>query len=457
MSFVERRKELHRRLGQDDGVVLFLGGSLQARNYLDNPYMPFRQSSHFLYYTGITSPGFALLSFPSGKDVLYGPEVGMDTIVWTGPQPSLSDWGLQAEVSVAKPISALALDTQEQEELLYLPPFQSDMQLQMARLLRRKPHEVAYLSSSALVAAVVAQRSCKTPEEVVQIEEALALTRSLFHMGMAVTKAGMSAAELYGHFAQVVFSSGADFAFPPIVTTHGEILHNHSYGDVLQDGALLLVDMGAEIAAGYASDITRAWPVSGTFSPQQKDIYELVLASQLKAIEAIKPGLSYREVHLLAAEVIVEGLIGLGLMKDDPQEAVAAGAHALFFPHGLGHMMGLDVHDMEDLGDVVGYGSGAERSEQFGLNFLRLSRELEAGYVVTVEPGVYFIPALIDMWRKEKRHEAFIAYDAVEAFRSFGGIRIEDDVLVTKSGSRVLGPPIAKTCKQVEQEMRATK
>lgn len=241
-----------------------------------------------------------------------------------------------------------------------------------------------------------------------------------------------------------------DFSFTPILTQRGEILHTHDYDGVMEQGRLLLLDMGIETALGYASDITRTWPVSGKFSPQQRDIYNIVLQAQLAAIAAIRPGISYREVHLIAAHTIAEGLTALGLMKGDPQEAVAAGAHALFYPHGIGHALGLDVHDMEDLGDRVGYETGTSRSPQFGLNFLRLARPMQAGFVVTVEPGIYFIPPLFHQWRQENRHASFLVYDNIETYLSFGGIRIEDDVLVTHTGSRVLGEPIAKTIKELE-------
>ena len=236
----------------------------------------------------------------------------------------------------------------------------------------------------------------------------------------------------------------------PIVTVRGQILHNESYEGVLAAGQLLLVDTGAESPNGYASDITRTYPVSGKFEPRQKDLYELCLAMQLHAIDHARPGATNLELHLGAARTLARGMVDLGLMKGDPEAAVQAGAHALFFPHGLGHMMGLDVHDMEDLGDIVGYGEGVERSKQFGLGFLRMSRKLEPGFVFTVEPGIYFNPPLIDQWRGEKKHADFLDYEKIETYKDFGGIRIEDDVLITEGGKRVLGPPIPKTVAEVE-------
>lgn len=456
MPFLERRRQLHRLLGAEDGVILWMGAGLSPRNYPDNPYMPFRQNSHFLYYVGGTTPNCAMLSYPDGRDIFFGPEVGIDTVVWTGPQPSFEELGERAGATSAFSIQQLGQAIAAEEDILYIAPYDPGMMLTLSRLFRRRPHEVKLDASQPLVEAVVAQRMKKSPEEIEQIERALAMSQTLFHKGMEHTHTGASTAWLFGMFAGTVYGAGGDFAFPPIVTCHGEILHNHHYNETMEDGRLVLVDMGAEVSSGYASDITRVWPVNGTFSARQRDVYQLVLQAQEDAIAAVAPGFSYRDVHLRAALTIATGLCDLGLMKGDPAEAVAAGAHALFFPHGVGHVMGIDVHDMEDLGDVVGYGQGVGRSEQFGLNFLRLARTLEEGYVVTIEPGVYFIPTLIDLWREEQRHTSFICYDVLESYRDFGGIRIEDDVLVTSAGSRVLGPPIDKQIDAIEERMRGS-
>jgi Xaa-Pro aminopeptidase len=254
----------------------------------------------------------------------------------------------------------------------------------------------------------------------------------------------------------IALAYGMHLAFPPIVTVNGQIFHMHSHDNLLARGRVLICDCGAEAASGYASDITRAVPVGGRFNARQKAIYEIVLAGQESAIKSIKPGINFKDIHLQTARIMTDGLKGLGLMKGDTAEAVVAGAHALFFPHGLGHNLGLDVHDMEDYGEnYVGYGEKVERSSQFGLAYLRMARELRPGHVMTVEPGIYFIPALFDLWRKEKKHREFIVYDAVEKFLDFGGVRIEDDVLVTEKGRKVLGPPIPKTVADVEKACRA--
>jgi Xaa-Pro aminopeptidase len=267
---------------------------------------------------------------------------------------------------------------------------------------------------------------------------------------MSTTRAGRTEAEIAAVLQHAALAANRQLAYIPIVTVHGEVLHNHSYANTLADGHILVIDAGSESRAFYASDITRSWPVSGSFSPKQRAVYEIVLAAQKAAIELASPVTTNREVHLCAARTITEGLREMGLMKGEVDDAVAEGAHALFFPHGIGHMLGLDVHDIEDLGDEVGYPGGEPRSEQFGLSLLRMVRPLEPGFVITVEPGVYFIPALIERWRAENLHSAFINYDRLDGFLDFGGIRIEDNVLITEMGSRVLGPGIPKTVEEIE-------
>jgi Xaa-Pro aminopeptidase len=276
----------------------------------------------------------------------------------------------------------------------------------------------------------------------------------MFRAAMAATRPELTEAAIAAELMKPAIAANRQLAFQPIVTVRGEVLHNESYANTLSAADMMVIDSGAESERWYASDITRSFPVNGRFEPAQRDIYEVVLAAQLAAITTASPGVTNRDVHLVAARTITSGLIDVGLMKGDAAAAVEAGAHALFFPHGIGHMLGLDVHDMEDLGDEVGYPEGESRSTQFGLNALRLARRLEPGFVVTIEPGVYFIPALIDRWRAEGRHADFIRYDKVQAFRGFGGIRIEDDVLITDSGSRVLGPGIPKSVSEVEQAVR---
>ena len=339
----------------------------------------------------------------------------------------------------------------------FLAPYRAEHTVKLAALTRHHAGEGQDKRSIALHKAVAAQRLYKTPEEVADIEMAVDVSREMYAAAMRAAEARpQGASKSSPKSRRVVMARGCTYSFPPICSVHGETLHNPFYRNTLAAGDMLVLDSGAETPSRNASDITRTIPVGGTFSSQQRAIYEAVLRAQMGAIAAIKPGVPYRDVHLGAAKSFVTDLTALGLMKGNADEAVAAGAHALFFPHGLGHMMGMDVHDMENLGeDIVGYGAGYERSTQFGLNYLRLARPLEPGFVLTVEPGLYFIPALIDQWKAEEaRTRPSSTSTEVEKFRDARGCRIEDDVLVTPTGGRVLGPPIPKTVADVEAACR---
>jgi Xaa-Pro aminopeptidase len=453
-TFVGRRRAL--REAVPDGAILILGNDEAPRNYVDNPY-PFRQDSHFLYYAGVSHPGLALMLAPDGRAVLFGQPEHPDDLVWHGPHPSLADYaadaGIEDTAALADLGPPLAGLRAAGVPVHYLPPYRDERRMRLAGLLGCDPRGADAGVSDQLVRAVVAQRSVKTDDEIAEIEAALDVTAAMYRSAMSLARPGRTEAEIAAAIHNVALAHDRQQAFTPIVSVRGEVLHNHSYGNRLADGDLLVIDSGAESPRWYASDITRTLPVSGSFSSLQRGVYDVVLAAHNAAIEATAPGRSNRELHLLAARSIAAGLGDLGLMRGDPDEAVAAGAHALFFVHGLGHMMGQDVHDMEDLGDIVGYPDGESRSPQFGLSFLRLAKTLESGFVITVEPGVYFIPALIDRWRAEKRHADFIDYDRVQEYVGFGGIRIEDDVLVTDTGHRVLGPGIPKAAGDVEAAM----
>ena len=453
--FRERRNKIREAVG--GGVILWLGHMPQPRNYTDNTFA-FRQNSHFLYYTGLAEPDLAVLSYPErDNDILFSRPTTMDDVIWSGAGQERLNMSKQAGVETIEDIARLGVylaRAQSQKiQVHYLPPYQASSLFRVAELFLIEPSEVTAGVSERLKEEVARHRIIKSELEIEEIEHALRVTDHMHCRAMAITRHGIFEYEIAGEIQGIALRSDCQLSFQPIVTVRGQVLHNHSYNNELQDGQLIINDSGAESPRGYAADITRTFPVSGQFSSMQKDIYETVLSMQLGAIEAIKPGIRYRDVHLHACRILAERLKALGLMKGDPASAVEAGAHALFFPHGLGHMMGLDVHDMEDLGDVVGYPKGEARSRQFGLNFLRLSRPLEEGFVLTVEPGIYFIPALIDKWAGEKLHTDFIAYDKVEAFRNFSGCRIEDDVLVTRVGARVLGPGIPKTVAEVESAM----
>jgi Xaa-Pro aminopeptidase len=440
------------------GEILLLGNLPISRNYAD-AHLPFRQDSSFLYFTGISQEGLALTIGDDGSETLYGPAAHPDDLVWFGARPTLGELAEGAGVAAYGTLEELTARVQSVagrgNELHFLPPYRADRVLQLAVLLGVDPATASRGGSRALVRAVVAQRSVKSAAEVAEIEDALAVTAEMYRAALAAARPGVTEAAVMAALQAAAAVRGRQLSFSPIVTVRGEVLHNEDYSNVLEAGKLLLVDSGAESPLGYAGDITRTFPVTGRFAPEQRDIYEVVLAAQLAAIGAASPETSNRDVHLVAARTIASGLREIGLMRGDVDEAVAAGAHALFFPHGIGHMLGLDVHDMEDLGDVVGYPEGEPRSTQFGLNFLRLAKQLEPGFVITVEPGVYFIPALIDRWRREGRHAEFIRYDRVQAFRGLGGVRIEDDVLITEDGSRVLGPAIPKSVQDLEVAARA--
>ncbi|MCB0745627.1 MAG: Xaa-Pro dipeptidase, partial [Ignavibacteriae bacterium] len=310
-----------------------------------------------------------------------------------------------------------------------------------------------FKSSAKFIKSVIKQRAIKSEEEIAEIEKAIEISYDMNTTAMREMKPGITEREIFGKVQGIALSKGSGVSFPIIFSVNGQILHNHLHENIMKTGEIAVLDSGAETVLGYASDITRTIPVKGKFTVKQKNIYNIVLDAQLKAIEMMKPGVLFKEVHLVAAKIIAEGLAKLGIMKGNIDEAVDKGAHALFFPHGLGHMMGLDVHDMENLGEnYIGYNKKIKRSKQFGLAYLRLGRELEPGFVVTVEPGCYFIPALIDQWKKENKHSKFINYKKLEEYRDFGGIRIEDDVLVTETGHRILGKPIPKTVEEVEAE-----
>jgi Xaa-Pro aminopeptidase len=449
----ERRARLKKDVGS--GLILLLGNDEVGMNYAANTYH-FRQDSTFLYFFAVDLPGLAaLIDVDLGTETLFGDDLTVADIVWTGPQPTIADQAKPAAIAATAPMAELEKRIAEAiaqgRRVHFLKPYRAEHTLKITALLGVKPTMVATYRSEPLHRAVVAQRNIKSAGEVADIESAIGVSRQMYLTAMAAAKPGKYEYEVVAEIIRVAKASGYDQSFPIICSVHGETLHNHHHANLMRKGDVMVLDSGVETPGRYASDITRTIPVGGTFSPQQRQIYEMVLRAQLSAIAAIKPGVLYRDVHLLAARSFAADLKAAGLMKGDVDEAVAAGAHAMFFPHGLGHMIGLDVHDLENMGEqYVGYEPGLERSAQFGLGYLRLARTLKPGFVLTVEPGLYFIPQLIEQWKAEKRHASFINYKEVEKFRDARGYRIEDDVLVTKSGNRVLGPPIPKTVADVE-------
>lgn len=449
-AFRARRAALREHL---DGLVLIPSNPTVWRN-ADNPH-PYRQSSHLLYLTGVDRPSTALLlDADSGEDLLFGPPDDFEDLVWHGPHPSLDDLAAEAGIDTVRPYDELKDALADTDRPVhYPPPFIPGTRLELARLLGRSVESVGEGTSKDLMHALGDLRAMKDDAEVAEIEDALDVSAQMVRAALQTTRPGLHEYDVRATMLHVALRHDMEPSFEPITSVRGEVLHNHARGNRLRDGDLLLLDSGVETAEGYASDVTRTIPVSGRFSDEQRAVYEIVLRAEEDAIGAMRPGVNFRNLHLRAARTIADGLNDLGLMRGDMGDAVEVGAHALFFPHGLGHLLGLDVHDLHDFGDTFAYPDDQPRSDQFGLAFLRFGRDLRAGHAVTIEPGIYFIPALIDRWRDEGRHTEFIDFDAVERYRNFGGIRIEDDVLCTDDGARVLGPGIPKSVAEVEAAM----
>jgi len=451
--YIDRRNELKKNF--KNGILLFLGNDESAMNYSGNTYV-FRQDSSFLYYFGIDLPNMVgIIDIDENKEIIFGYEFSLEDIVWMGPQPKLTQLAEQIGIAQSESIDNLKkylkVKTSKQIKIHFLPTYRGDQTLKLSDLLDENPFRLKSKFSKKLIEAVVAQRSVKGEEEVAEIEYAMEIAYEMHTTAMRMAKPGVVERDIAGAIEGIALSLGSGLSFPAIVSKNGQTLHNHLHSNVLKEGDLLVCDAGAESLLHYASDITRTTPVGGKFSYRQREIYEIVLTAQKNAINMIKPGVKHLDVHLTAAKIIAAGLSQIGIMKGDLNAAVKAGAHALFFPHGLGHMMGLDVHDMENLGEAyVGYDDKTKRSDQFGLAYLRLAKELKPSYVFTCEPGIYFIPELIDQWKAKKKFKNFIDYDKVEEYRNFGGIRIEDNILVTQNGYKVLGRPIPKEVDDVE-------
>ena len=438
------------------GIALFLGNNESSMNYPSNTYR-YRQDSNFIYFFGIWASGLAaIIDFDENKEIVFGNDFEIDDIIWMGPQPTIRSLAEQAAVTETKPLSALAeyiqKAIQQGRKVHFTPPYRGDNKIWMSELTGIPTAGVRDAASVELIKAIVNLRSIKEQMEIAEIEKACEIGVLMHQTVMRACVPGAHELELAGKAEGITLSYGNGISFPVILSQHGETLHNHIHNERLKEGKLLLMDAGAEGLMGYSSDYTRTLPVSGQFTNKQKEIYEIVLKANLDAIRAAKSGIYNRDLHQLAAEVIATGLKELGLMTGDVKEMVKEGAHALFFPHGLGHQLGLDVHDMEDLGEnYVGYDDTIQRSKVFGWSALRMARELKPGFVITVEPGIYFIPQLIEMWKSEKKFAQYINYNKVEEYLDFGGIRIEDDILITEDGHRVLGQHLAKTPEELTE------
>ena len=446
--YIERRKVLKEKVGE--GLILLFGNDESSMNYADNTYH-FRQDSTFLYYFGIQHPGLAaVIDIDNDKEIVFGNDYSIDDIVWMGPQPTIADRASQCGVSTVFPMRELASLVEKSKKIHFLPLYRPENKIKLMELIDVAPKDVANTYSLELVKAVVSQREIKSAEEIEQLHQAVNVSVDMHVAAMKFARPGMTEAQVTAEIHKVALAAGGNIAFPIIATKNGQTLHNHFHGNTIKDGDLFLVDAGYENELSYSGDLSSTFPVSKKFTPEQKEIYEISLAGHEAAISALELNKPYKNAHIAAATTIFDGLKSMGFTKGNAMDAFEAGAHALFFPCGTGHMMGMDVHDMEDLGEVwVGY-DGQPKSTQFGLKSLRLAKPLRVGHVFTIEPGIYFIPELIDLWRGQGKFNDFINWEKVDSYRNFGGMRNEEDFVMTENGAQLLGKPKPKTIEDVE-------
>ena len=441
-TYVERRARLRQLVGH--GLIVLMGNNESPMNYPSNTYK-FRQDSSFLYFFGQHRDGLVgVIDTDSGAETLLGDEIDIDDIVWYGEVTSVVQMAEECGVAHTAPMAALTeMVAQAQKagrKVHFLPPYRHETMIRLHDLLGIHPSQQRDAASQELIQAVIQLRLVKSAEEIEELERAAAIGYEMHTTAMRLCRPGVTEAYIGGVLDGIAASHGSMVSFQSIVSMHGEILHGYPSARPLEAGRLLLCDAGAETREHYCSDHTRTTPISGTFTQRQKDIYNIVVDCHDLALTHARPGVRWWDVHYDVCRLMTNRLKDLGLMKGDTEAAVQAGAHALFLPHGLGHAMGMDVHDMEGLGQTfVGYDEETRPSSQFGTASLRFARRLEEGHVVTDEPGIYFIPALIDLWRKEGTNAEFLCFDEIEKYKDFGGIRIEDDVLITKDGCRFLG------------------
>ena len=443
-TYVNRRTELKKLV--KSGVIILFGNNESPANFPANGYYPFRQDSSFLYYFGLQRDGLVgVIDIDNDTETLVGDDIDIDDIVWYGSVNSVSKMAESCGVRNSAPMKQLQVicnnALRDKRQVHFLPPYRHDTMIQIFDLLGIHPNQQREQASLELINAVVKQRSTKSQLEIEEIERACAVGYKMHTTAMRLTKPGVTEKFVGGQVDGIANSYGSMTSFPTIFTQHGEIMHGNPSMAVLESGRLALCDCGAETMEHYCSDNTRTFPVNGKFTQRQLEIYSIVVDCHDLALSLAKPGVKYFDVHLGICRLMTDRLKELGLMKGDTEAAVRAGAHAMFLPHGLGHMMGMDVHDMEGLGQIhVGFDEETRPNlEQFGTNCLRMGRKLEEGFVITDEPGIYFIPALIDEWRAKGLHTDFINYEKLETYKDFGGIRIEDDLLITKDGCRFLG------------------
>lgn len=431
------------------GVGLWVGHGEPPMNYTANTYR-FRQDSSFLYLFGLAIPDLvAVIDFDQGHTILFGQEYTLDDIIWMGPQPSLFDLASQVGISDVRPLSQLSGFLKQASQLHFTPPYRGETWLKLMEWTGKRKEELH--PSSELIGALVALRSYKDSGEIERMEVALAITRHMHTAALSAIKPGIFEYEIVGEVMRQVHSHQGELAYPVIFSVDGQTLHNHHHHQIMPAHRLALLDAGAEEPFGYAGDITRTFPVSGQFSSQARQLYDLVLHLEESAIQESKPGVLYRDIHIATNRRMLEGLKSLGLVSGDIEEMLAAGIAGLFMPHGLGHMIGLDVHDMEDYGEsFVGYTPDLPRGTQLGIKSLRLARALEPGFTLTVEPGIYFIPELIQKWKSEGTDRGFVNFGVIEKWMDIGGIRIEDNILITNSDAQILGPRIPKTVQEIQ-------
>ncbi len=453
-KYIQRRTELVKKI--NSGIILMIGNKKVSINYPSNTFY-FRQDSTFLYYYGLNEPDLiGVIDCDENKHYLYGNDYGIDELIWEGKNENLTYRAEKAGITLSQGLKQfndfIKSNLSKKRKIHFLPQYQPENILFLAEILSLPTNTIKEKSSIELIKAIVEQRIIKDKDEIKEIEFALDnITRQIFDFILKNIKSGIKESYFASFAEGYPLNYNCRLAYSPIITINGQILHNEEYYNTLKEGQLLLADIGSESPEHYASDITRTYPVNRKFTQQQKEIYELILSSQKTALDNIKPHIPYSEIHKKASKTLAIGLVDLGLMKGNADEIVEAGAHALFFPHGLGHLIGLDVHDMEGLGENnVGYDEQYKRSEQFGTSFLRFAKPLQEGITITVEPGIYFIPQLIDLWKKEKRFIDFINYENINKYRNFGGIRIEDNVVITSQGYRILGKPIPKNIDEIE-------
>ncbi len=451
--YTGRRAALKKEL--KSGIAFFPANNEAPFNYPDNTYI-YRQDSNFSYFFGLNHPDLVgVIDFETGEEILFGQEVTVDDVIWCGPLPSLKEQGEMTGITDCRDFNKFGDFIQDAiakgRKVHLLPTYRGDTCIQCANWLNTTPAGVKQYVSLDLIKAIIKLREVKSPLEIAEMERAANTAYYMHTTAMKMCKPGMVEQEIAGVVEGLSLSGGGPVSFPVILSVNGQTLHNHGHHNVLKEGRMMVCDAGAETEHYYASDFTRTTPVGGKFNQRQREIYEIVLKANMEVAAQTRPYMPYMVMHTLACRNLIEGLKGVGLMKGDTEEALMAGAHYLFMPHGLGHMLGMDVHDMEGLGETyVGYDEITPRSKQEGFSCLRCGKTLKPGFVVTDEPGIYFIPTLIDLWKAQGKHKDFINYDKLETYKDFGGIRIEDDLLIPEDGCRILGRPIPKTVEEVE-------